>query len=232
MGVSEHTDYPPTLLRVESVGPYHAFSLEKVIALKPELVLASTDGNPREPVERLRKMGVPVFVVATDSIEAVRASMLQVGALLGEETESKRQVAQFDVGLARFRARAKARKPVTVMLQLGERPLVVAGGPVFLNEALTLLGAKNVYGEMSQKYPRPSAEDVLSRNPETILVLTLTGEIRIFEAMARRWLDFPGLAAVQKKGIQVVVGDTYCGPTLRMLEGWRFWRKQSMEDEK
>src|SRR6478672_2161638 len=79
VGVSEYTDFPPALKKVESIGPYHKFNLEKVVSLKPDLVLATSDGNSRDQVLHLRELGVPVVVVETQSLAQVVSSIRLIG---------------------------------------------------------------------------------------------------------------------------------------------------------
>src|SRR5690606_4617078 len=74
VGVSEYSDFPASLSKKPSIGPYSKPNLETIISLKPDLVLASSDGSPQEIVSRLKKIGIPVLSVGTESIEEVRTS--------------------------------------------------------------------------------------------------------------------------------------------------------------
>ena len=224
VGISEFTDYPPGLARATSIGPYHRINIERVVALKPDLVLATTDGNIKDQIEHLRELSLPVVVVETGSFPQVASSMKLVAEAMGQTAAGEKMAAAFEAGRQKIRARAEGRikagrgRP-RVLLQIGESPLIVAGGRAFLSEALETVGAVNVYGELADKYPRPAMEDALAHDPEWILVLALSGEENIFGTMARSWSIFSKLTAVKRKQIRVLHADGLLRPSLRLLEG-------------
>lgn len=221
VGVTEYTDYPPALQKVKSVGSYSRVSLETVVSLKPDLVLATLDGNAKDQIQHLRELGLSVVVVGTEDFSEVGASMELVGLSLGLREEGERMRRQFETGIQRIRERAQKRtgpRP-RVMLQVGGDPLVVVGKGSFLHSALEAVGATNLYGDSRAHYPRPSVEDVVARNPERIIVLMLGKDKAPFQAMATAWRAFPSLRAAKEKRIQVLEGDAVARPTLRLLEG-------------
>jgi iron complex transport system substrate-binding protein len=221
VGVSEYTDYPPALSKVASVGSYSRFNLEKVASLKPDLVLATLDGNPRDQVLHLRELGVPVVVVATETLSEVGASIELIAQAMGVAEEGARMASAFKVGVERVRESARKRKgaKARVMLQIGDEPLVVVGGHSFLQEALETIGAENVYADTKAHYPRPSIEDAIHRDADVIVVLALGHDLTPFKAMAARWSQYPMLKAVRAKQVKVLQGDAVLRPTLRFLDG-------------
>jgi iron complex transport system substrate-binding protein len=225
VGVSEYTDYPASLAKTPSVGPYAHFNVEKVVALKPDLVLATSGGNAKDQVLRLRELGVPVVVVADASFKDVAGSMRLVARALGNPEAGEKMAKSFDEGLAEFHARAqdRARKRGVpgprVLLELGDDPLVVVGGGAFLNDALLAVGARNLYGEPGTLYPRPAIEDVVHRDPERIFILALGRDLAPFEKMARAWDRFAGVAAVKQRKVRVLKADALLRPTPRLLKG-------------
>jgi iron complex transport system substrate-binding protein len=219
VGVSEYTDYPPRLARVESIGPYYRFNLEKVVALKPDVVLATLDGNPKDQVLHLRELGVPVVVVATGSFKEIGESISLIAQVMDAEKVGKQIRAQLERGVENFRARARTRPGRRVLLQIGDEPLVVVGRKSFLHEALEAIGSRNVYDDATAHYPRPSLEDAVHRDPDVIVVLALGKDLQPFYAMARRWEQFPALKAVKGGDVRVLTGDSILRPTLRLLEG-------------
>ncbi len=227
VGVSEYTDYPPKLEKTTSIGPYSHFNLEKVVALKPDLVLASTGGNSRDQILHLRELGIPVVVVTTDTFEEIEASMRLVGEAMGHPKDGIRMADRFKKELISIRAQGAKRKGPRprVLLQVGDEPLIAAGKKTFLHQALEVVGAENVYGDSDAQYPRPATEDVLHRNPDLILVLALGKDLRVFNDMAAKWKQFPKLKAVQEGHVRVLQGDPILRPSLRLLEGLSLLRK-------
>ncbi|HLD99398.1 MAG TPA: cobalamin-binding protein [Bdellovibrionota bacterium] len=233
VGISEYTDYPPGLKKAASIGRYDRFNIESVVALKPDLVLASQDGNPKDPVLHLRELGLNVLVVRTETFDEIKESMRLTGTALGFASRGAQMASQFEQGLSRIRDRAAKRtgRP-RVLLQIGDEPLVVAGGKSFLNESLTTIGALNVYSDSGTRYPKPSVEDVIQRKPEIILILALGRQSgKSFEAAVRRWKDFQSIPAVRNGKVFVIEADALLRPTLRLLEGLSILEKKVFDAE-
>ncbi|MFL5815792.1 MAG: helical backbone metal receptor, partial [Bdellovibrionia bacterium] len=85
VGVSDYTDYPPALTKVKNVGSYARFNLEAVVALKPDLVLATSDGNSRDQIDHLRELHLPVLVVKTSSFSEIDQSIEILAKALDEQ---------------------------------------------------------------------------------------------------------------------------------------------------
>jgi iron complex transport system substrate-binding protein len=220
VGVTEFTDFPPALKKVASVGRYDRVSLEAVVALKPDLVLATTDGNARDQIERLRELRIAVLVVDAPDFAGAARSMREVGAALGLAERGDRLARRFEIGIERLRERgmAVARKP-RVLLQVGSSPLVVAGGGSFLSEGLKTIGAENVVGSAAGPYLRPSLETVIQADPEQIIVLAMTPDDPAAVSAVREWRRHPGLSAVASGKVRVFHSDALLRPSVRLLEG-------------
>lgn len=231
VGVSDYSDEPPGLKTVTSIGPYTHFNLEKVLALKPDLVLGSMDGNSKDQILHLRELGIPVVLVQTESFQDIETSIQLVSQSIGAQNIGQNMIHRLQQGFARFKARAQQRAqnklkdrlkthlPVKVLLQIGDQPLVVAGGQSFLNAALELIGAKNIYGENQSHYPRPALEDVIQKDPDIIITLALGQDIAPLSRARQRWFQLPQLKAVKSKRVYLLHSDALLRPTPRILEG-------------
>lgn len=213
VGVSEYSDYPPALKQKPSIGPYFKVNLERIAALKPDLILASTDGNTPDQIAHLRELKLRVVVIDTRSFAEIEASMRAIGRALGQPDKGERMAQRFAAGLAEARARAQGRAPRRLVVQLGENPLVVAGGKTFLNEAVEIIGAKNLYADSPTGYPRPALEDVLKRAPEQVVVLAMGTDRALFARMRAGWDARKGIRAT------VVEADALARPSFRLIEG-------------
>ena len=218
-GVTAYTDYPASLKKKPSVGSYAKPNLEAIIALKPELVLASRDGTPKETVTRLRQLGISVVTVATETLAGLRESYPLVGAAVGRADSAVSALAEFDAALAKLRERAKSRASVRVFLQVGEDPLVAAAGKTFLNEGLGVIGVTNIYPDPSLTYPRVSVEDVLQKNPEVIVLIGMGDDVASFARAEKRWRSFPKLAAARRNRIVLLRSDALVRPGPRFPVG-------------
>ena len=106
-----------------------------------------------------------------------------------------------------------------MLFRSGDNPLVTVGKDTFLDDALSLLGATNIYSDAVVHYPTPALEDVVTKNPDQIIVLALGKEMALFEKMGAAWARFPTLAAVKANRVHVVKNDALLRPTLRLIEG-------------
>lgn len=232
VGVSEYSDVPPAIKKVTSIGPYHQVNLEKILALKPDLVLATSDGNSRDQIEHLAEAGIPVVVTSSRTLEEVAESMKLAGSALGFASAGQAMSDQFMRGLARIRERAKTRTfAPRVLIQVGDDPLVVAGARSFVSQAVEAVGARNLYADSDLTYPRPSLEDVIHRNPDSILILTMGAQDAPYRKSAERWATYRKLAAVREGKVKIVKGDTVVRPTLRLIEGMSLLEKAIFGDK-
>lgn len=222
VGVSDQTDYPEILKTVPSVGPYHKFQLERVVALTPDLILASKDGNSPLQVRRLQDAKFNVVIVDTARLSDIRATLQTVGEALGKNQDVSKWISIWDQGIEQFKKRAQERtkktpQPLRVMLQVGQEPLFVASGNTFLSDAVELIGAVNVFGNLERRYMQISKEEVVRRNPDEILVLGSLSPSEM-NAANKRWGN--------RRRVIVVPADSLVRPSLRLLEGLALLEKK------
>jgi ABC-type Fe3+-hydroxamate transport system substrate-binding protein len=213
---TRYADYPPGIRRLPVIGTYVRFNLEEVVSKKADVVLATRDGNSPDQVHRLRELGQNVVVVDTGSIQDIRRTYQVLGRALNQEDSARRALARFDRGFSALEARAAKLKSIRpkVMVQLERQPTVVVGGKGFLSEALRRIGAQSAFDDLEQRYPRVSAETVLSRNPDIIAHLSLGFR----RAKATGWEETSGLKAGRNSRLWVLTIDGLVRPSLRLIE--------------
>jgi iron complex transport system substrate-binding protein len=179
VGVSDYSDYPPEARKIPRVGGLE-ISAEKVASLRPDLVLATREGNARGPVSALEAAGLKVVVLPTGSLDAV----LEGVRLAGESLERRDSAARLVESLSRrremLRLRVRGRpRPRSVLLVWPEPPQA-AGGGTFLHDVLTEAGADNLLGSRPG-WPVVSME-YLTTEPIDVFVLPASAETRpVFE---------------------------------------------------
>lgn len=175
IAVSNEANRPESLKARPRVGPFYKINLEVVVGLKPDLVLATQDGNLPEQVERLRALGIPVWVASTPHVDSLPSTYLSLGEALGlsEKAEKKAKAIETELRELRRQAEARQSKAPRVVLQIGWNPVVVVGGKGFLSEVLSLAGGRSVFSDVPQAYPRPSREEVLARRPDLIVQVSM-----------------------------------------------------------
>ncbi|MGE5247952.1 MAG: ABC transporter substrate-binding protein [Verrucomicrobiota bacterium] len=229
VGDTRFCDYPPAAALLPKVGGVTDPDVERVVALSPDLVLATMDGNPREKVRTLEELGIPCFAVAPQDLRAVLATIERVGALLGDASRGRAEAERLRHRADEVRAAARTeRGPApAVLFALSTTPLIAAGGGTFLDELVRLAGGRNAAGHLPGRYPRLAVEELVALRPDLILVAGMTGVER-FPAEVTRWKEVP---AFRDGAVITLDGDlvTRPGPRLvtgleqiaRAISGWR-----------
>lgn len=162
-GTDDASDYPPAARSLPKVGAMQP-SIEKIVALQPDLVLASTEGNPPSLAASLDAAGIPLFVVRTDRLAEIPGAMRRLGTVLGaQEAEPAVRKLEREVAAQR-RARRNAPR---VMFVVWTDPLYVAGRATFTDDLFELTGARNAVA--LNGWPQYSLESLLASPPDLLL---------------------------------------------------------------
>lgn len=171
-----------------------SINYEKVLALKPDLVLAWGSGTPRAWIAQLRRLGLPVFVLEAKRLDDIARELEQIGQLSGHETEGRRQAAQVRAQLRRLAERYGAGPRLRYFHQVWRQPLYSLNAGHLLSQALALCGADNIVPAGPVAAPLVSPEFVLQRNPDLLIFNGADAADSI-----AYWSRFARLAAVQRR---------------------------------
>lgn len=192
VGTTEHADYPPEARRIERVGRAHSVDIERIAALKPDLIVVWGSGFAPATLEALRRLGAPVFVSEPRTLADIGASMQRLGALSGGDGSAS--AAAFNAKVEALRAQYAGRTPVRVFYQVWATPLMTLSGKHVVSEAIALCGGKNVFAELTPVAPTLSVEAVIARDPQ--LIVTAEPGARPGDGLAL-WQRFPTLSATR-----------------------------------
>ena len=216
VGTVEYSDYPEAARSLPRVGDGWRVDLERVLALRPDVVLAWSSGTPRGTIERLQAMRLRVVEVPTYRLEDVPAALRRVGELAGTLATAEPAAARFEAEVRSLRRQHAGTRPVAVFVQIDDEPLFTVNGRHVISEVVELCGGRNVFADLPQIAPQIDVEAVLARNPEVILSTDDT--IADPRAQWRRW---PQLAAVRHGTIYSMPSDTVARASPRLVEGVR-----------
>jgi len=205
VGVTDFCDYPPAARQKQSVGGMLAPSLETVVTLKPDLVVATPAGNREETFDELTRLRIPVYLVNPTRLADVLDLIGRLGALTGRETEAARLTATLAVRIEQVKRRVAGLPRPRVLYVLWPDPLIVPARGALVSELLALAGADSVTAAGGDGYPRYSFEAAVASAPEVIILARhSSGQ----GAMARdRWERFTALPAVKTGRVYSVSGD-------------------------
>lgn len=216
VGAVSYSDYPEAAKTIPRVGGYHNLDLERIAALKPDLVVAWAGGNPPAQIERLRALGLTVYVSEPRKIEDVAYNVERLGALAGDAKAAREAAATFRRRHERLRARYANRPAVKVFYQIWNQPLMTVNGAHLISKAIALCGGVNVFHDLPALAPKVDLEAVLAADPE-VIVASGMGQAR------PDWLDdwrrWPQLRAVRDGNLFFIPPDIIQRHSPRILDG-------------
>ncbi len=216
-GVTRFCDWPAAAKRKPQVGGYTNPSLEAIVALRPDLVVMTDEGTPREIHDRLVRLGITVYVFRAKRLAELPKALRDIGPAVGAEKTAEKRALAIEDALHRFSSRARESKGDirTALFIIQPEPLMVAGPGTVIDDAMTILGVRNIATGAASPYPKMSVEEVFRRSPDVILIgrgsMTGTGGSKLL----RQWRTLPAV----RKGRVYVVGETLYRLSPRLLEG-------------
>ena len=172
VGDTSYCDYPPAAKTVEKVGDTLHPSIERIVALRPQLVLVSTASQLEVFTHQLETQNIAVFVTDPHDLEGVFRSINQLGGILDHDDQAKQLVDQLRLRTAAVEAAVKTTQPVRVFYQLSAEPLYTAGREAFVTDLIRRAGGLSVTADVSGAWPKYSAESALAARPEAIILPT------------------------------------------------------------
>ncbi|MCT4700913.1 vitamin B12 ABC transporter substrate-binding protein BtuF [Enterobacteriaceae bacterium H20N1] len=170
VAVSAWSDYPEEAKKLEQVANWQGMNLERIVALKPDVVLAWRAGNAERQVNQLAALGIKIVWLDPTTVEEVISALRQLGAYSPTpETATKaadQLAAEFQALKAQYAQAAKKK----VFLQFGQHPLFTSGKGSIQDEILALCGGENIFADSRVPWPQVSREQVLIRKPQAIII--------------------------------------------------------------
>ncbi len=217
VGVTDYCDYPPEVRTKTRVGGTINPSIEQVVSLHPDVVLASRQSNRKETVETLARLGFAVYAADARTVEDVLASTQRLGAVLGAREQGETLAAELRRRLKDLERRLAGRPPQRVVFVVWPSPLISIGRHTFLADALRWAGAESVV-DTPQDWPRLSIEELIRQEPEFLVFASShSGETaRTFEGLRQQpgWRD---LKAMRERHI-AVISEAVNRPSPRLVE--------------
>jgi iron complex transport system substrate-binding protein len=216
VGAVDYSDYPEAAKAIPRVGGYSRLDLERILALKPDLIVGWSSGNNTQQLERLEGMGFVVYRSEPRQLEDIAAGMEKLGLLSATDAQAHRQASVFRQRVESLRAASRGKPERTLFYQIWNRPLMTVNGKHLINEVLSLCGGKNIFSELSVVTPKVSAEAVIAANPEVIIA---SGMGKARPEWLDEWRQWPQLQAVKQGRLYVVDPSIIQRATPRLLQG-------------
>ena len=214
VGTPQYSDYPAAARSIPRIGDAFRFDFERVLALRPDVVLAWEPGTPVAVVERLKALKLHVVTIATWHIADIPRAVRELGRIAGTTSQAARAAATFESDIAALRGEYGGRAPVSVFLQVNDQPLYTVNGKQIMSEILGLCGGRNVFADLNDLAPQVGVEAVLAADPQ---VIVSTGNPD--SAAFRQWQHWPRLKAVSAGNLFTVPPDDLARSTTRVAAG-------------
>lgn len=219
VGVTTFCDFPEEAKRVPKIGGMSNPSLEAVISLKPDIVVMTTDGNPKEFEERLRSFKIKTYVFRARQIREFPGGIRDLGDAMGVREKADRLAREIEITIKSFdntllvAQHALPRKKVLFIVW--PEPLIVAGHGSIADNAMAILGAENIAANSKTAYPKYSIEEILRSAPDIIFI----GKGKGMEEVSAGLLKRLKTISAARNGKIFYVGDYLYRLTPRTVKG-------------
>lgn len=220
VGTVSYSDYPPQARDIPRVGDNKALDLERIAALKPDLIVVWRHGNAQKQTDRLRALGMPLFFSEPRRLESIPENLERLGTLMGTEAVANPAAADFRNQVATLRKTYADRPPVTVFYQVWQQPLMTLNGQHLVSDLLALCGGRNLFAKEAPLVPTVSVEAVIAGNPEAMLTAGM-GATRPDKPLAdfSMWEKWKQVTAVARNNLFIIDGDLVNRAGPRVVKG-------------
>ena len=223
VGVTAICDYPAPARALPKVGGIAAPNLEQIVRLRPDLVFATAEGNSRDLLDQLERLGLATFALRPDSYGGVIESIRAVGRAVAADPAARRIVDDMGRSVRAVQELVAGRSRPRVLYLIWTDPLIAAGAGTYLDDLLELAGGRNIVRQRTGSYPRLNWEQVVDRAPEVVLLAdhredseraaTGSGD------MPPDWKTWRAVPAIRTGRVLAVPSNTILRPGPRIGEG-------------
>lgn len=215
-GAMNFSDYPAAAARLPLVGSNSGIDIERVLALRPDLLVAWRSGNTARQLEQLGRLGIPVYYSEPRRLDDVASSLERLGKLMGTGPAATAAARDYRARIARLGARYGTRPPVRVFYQAWDSPLYTLSGSHIVSDAIRLCGGVNVFAALPTLAPEVGLEAVLKADPEAVVG---SQKFTPDDAGVALWKRYPGLLAARRGNLFEVPAELMTRATPRIAAG-------------
>lgn len=207
VGRDKYSDYPTYVTSVPIVGDYFSINHERLVRLRPDLVLLEHSASQLGLLRVLKQLQIPFYINRADHLNSIARTINDIGRLSGHTLAAKREALRFSRQLSLFRA--KHHPKVTVFYELWHKPLLTVNDQTLIGEVIVLCGGRNLGSHFKEKIAKISDETVVRANPDIILTSVKDSS----------WYKFKSLRAVRERQIFFIDPDELDRTGPRLLQG-------------
>ena len=216
VGVGAFSDYPAAARALPQVGDSSMLDLERIVALKPDLLVVWRDGNSPQQLRKLAGLGIPMYQSELATLADIGSTLRRLGRLAGTEAVASERAQRYEERLRTLRERYAGRSPLRVFYQVWSQPLLTFNDHHLVMQGLALCGVRNVFGALAPLVPTVEAEAVVAADPDVIVTGRNGSDA---PDGLDRWRRMTQLKAVRNRALVVVDPDTLHRSSDRIVDG-------------
>jgi iron complex transport system substrate-binding protein len=217
VGVTTYCDYPPEAQTKPKIGDTIHPSLERVLGLKPDLVIASRVSQLEAFAHRLQEAGIPLYVVDTRSLTDVPRSLRRLGSLLGRAGQGEAVAQRMEQRMEQIQRRVQGLTTPKVLLVIQREPLMVPGTKSYLADLIRRAGGTLIGPEDAREGVTYSLESVIAQRPE--IILWPGGESSSHRLEEINWPNLAETPAMRSRSVYSMDANLIMRPGPRLVDG-------------
>jgi iron complex transport system substrate-binding protein len=214
VGTASFSDEPEAARYVPRVGDSAGYDLERIVALKPDLIVAWGTGTNAAALERLRRSAIPIYSHHVATLGDIPGAMRRLGQIAGTAELAALAANNLAARISALRAATGVGAPRTALIQVWDRPVYTVGGTQLLSDAIGYCGYRNAYADLKDAAPAVTVESVLARNPSVIIAVA--PDIKQANEWLMRWRQLSTLRAVREHHLVALTDQRFSrlGPSV------------------
>jgi iron complex transport system substrate-binding protein len=218
VGTVRYSDYPEAARRIPRIGDAAQLDMERIVSLKPDLVVAWHSSLDADTRARLMALGFTLYISEPHALTDIAADITNLGRLAGTEAPAQAAASSFTDGLRKLRLKYRDTPPVAVFYQVWDRPVMTVNGNHFISHLLSLCGGRNVFADLEPLSAAVSPEAVVAADPQAMVAGVGAG---LHRDVFARWRDWTMVDAVRMDNLFTIPADLINRPTPRLLQAAR-----------
>jgi len=214
VGTVRYSDYPEAANDIPRIGDAAQLDMERIVSLKPDLVVAWHSSLPADAREQLTSLGFTLYISEPRAVTDIAGDITALGRLAGTEATARAAAAAFSHGVLALRQHYRGAAPVSVFYQIWDRPVMTVNGDHFISHLLSLCGGRNVFADLRPLSASVSPEAVVAADPQAMVAGV--GKEAHRDVFAR-WRSWTAVNAVRMNNLFTVPADLINRPTPRLL---------------
>jgi iron complex transport system substrate-binding protein len=210
----EYSDFPADAQKIERVGDAFRLDLEKIVTLRPDLIIAWGSGNPKAAVQRLEDLGLPVWTIEIRQPHEIVKALRAFGEATASPQIARRTADELDRRIEALEENYRNRADVKYFYQVAERPLYTVNGEHLISRMLKKCGGVNIFHNEPGLAQQVSHESVIVADPDVLIAPRVSAA----DEPLKQWQDWPSMRAIQRNALIHVSADGISRATPRMVD--------------